>query len=189
MVPQLSLNIGSVKHMDRSNHFAGPVANDHVVVCGVSGAGKSTVASALAERLGRGFIDADDFHSLAAKQKMASGVALSEQDRLPWLAVLHEHLAASPVPLVLACSALKRRYREQLSGGLRMSFIMLTLPPQTAAERVKGRAGGHFMPDSLVVSQFAALDGFEDCLAVEADQPLESVLQRCLVELRADALT
>lgn len=173
--------------MNPNNHGPDLFANDHVVVCGVSGAGKSTVASALAARLGRDFIDADDFHSLAAKQKMASGNALTEEDRAPWLALLHHHLAASPAPLVLACSALKRRYREQLSGGMWVRFIMLTLPPQTAAERVRGRAGGHFMPDSLVASQFATLEDFDDCLAVDAEQPLESVLQLCLAKLSADA--
>jgi gluconokinase len=137
---------------------AGP---DHVVVIGVSGAGKSTVARELAAATGRRFADADDFHSEAAKATMARGIPLTDDDRRPWLARLREWLsarAAEHVPTVLACSALRRAYRDVLAqADGEVAFVLLDAPREVLAARVAHRPG-HFMPADLLDSQLATLE-------------------------------
>ena len=132
-----------------------------LVVAGVSGSGKTTVGKALAERLGFVFADADDFHSASNVEKMAGGIPLTDTDRGPWLSALRELLAgwsAGRTGAVLACSALKRSYRETLADGLPdVRFAILDVPADVLRERLKKRAG-HFMPASLLDSQLAALE-------------------------------
>ena len=137
-----------------------------VVVMGVSGAGKTTFGRALAEALGAAFIDGDDLHSEAARARMGAGVALTDDDRWPWLdrvgAKLGEGLAAAR-STVVACSALKRAYRERIrqSVGSPMRFVYLAAKPEAMRQRVAARSG-HYMPASLVDSQFAALEAPHD---------------------------
>lgn len=129
-----------------------------LLVMGVSGCGKSTLAARLAQGLGGRLIEGDDFHPPANVDKMRRGVALDDEDRLPWLDLLGEHLAASNGPAVLTCSALKRRYRDRLRAavpGLRIVFIELDL---TEATHRLGARQGHFFHPKLVVSQFIALE-------------------------------
>lgn len=132
------------------------------IVMGVSGCGKSTVGRMLAERLGARFVDGDDLHPKANIDKMASGKPLDDSDRAPWLdrigAVLSEE-ARLWGGAVGACSALKRRYRDRLiaAAGAPIRFIHLTGDMTLIAERM-GARGGHFMPTSLLESQFAALE-------------------------------
>lgn len=143
-----------------------------LVVMGVSGCGKSTVARLAAERLGWEMDEADDFHPPQNVARMARGVPLTDHDRLPWLTALRDRMsarAAAGHSTVLACSALKRSYRDLLRGArCRVRFVFLDGTPQAVAERLAGRSG-HFMPASLLESQFADLEplaGDEDGVTV-----------------------
>jgi gluconokinase len=123
---------------------------------GVAGSGKSTIAAALARRLRREFRDGDSFHSPGNVAKMARGEALTDDDRLPWLDSIAAWLAESPGRIV-ACSALKKSYRDRLRVAGPLLFLYLDITPATARRRVTGRHG-HFMPASLVDDQFATLE-------------------------------
>jgi gluconokinase len=123
---------------------------------GVAGSGKSTIAAALAQRLRREFRDGDSFHTPDNVAKMAGGEALTDDDRLPWLDSIAAWLAASP-GRVVACSALKRSYRDRLRAAGPLLFLYLDITPATALRRVAGRPG-HFMPASLIDDQFATLE-------------------------------
>ncbi|WP_229414424.1 gluconokinase [Zemynaea arenosa] len=131
------------------------------VVMGVSGSGKSTVGAALAERLQVPFIEGDAFHSKANVDKMSHGVPLTDEDRAGWLLALRDQLRATIAThggVVLACSSLKRGYRDVLreaDAGLR--FLHLTAPETMLAARVAGRTG-HFMAPSLLASQLQILE-------------------------------
>jgi gluconokinase len=135
-----------------------PFAPDSLIVMGVAGSGKTTLAAAVAADLRRRWVDGDDFHSPANRRKMAEGQPLDDDDRRAWLAALCAELQQHPGGLVAACSALKRSYREQLrraSPGLRFAF--LDIPKAEAARRVATRAT-HFFSASLVDSQFETLE-------------------------------
>lgn len=133
-----------------------------LVVAGVSGSGKSTVGELLAESLGVPFADADDLHPEANLRKMAEGHPLEDEDRWPWLRRVGEALAeAEGGGLVIACSALKRSYREAiLAVEPRAGFVLLDGPRELLEERMTSRRG-HFMPASLLDSQLAALERLE----------------------------
>ena len=130
-------------------------------MCGVAGAGKTTVGRLVAAHLQAPFADADDFHTPEAVAKMAQGTALTDADRAPWLARLHDVLHAwhaSGTGGVLACSALRRAYRERLAeGALPVRFVLLTATEATLHARLTGRAG-HFFPTALLGSQRATLE-------------------------------
>jgi carbohydrate kinase (thermoresistant glucokinase family) len=133
-----------------------------VVVGGVSGSGKSTVGALLAERLGVPFADADDLHPQANVDKMAAGIPLTDEDRWPWLAAVGAELAASTqTGLVIACSALRRVYRDAIRDAAPTAFFVeLTGSPELLAERIGSRKG-HFMPPALLASQLALLEPLE----------------------------
>ncbi|WP_402461698.1 gluconokinase [Isoptericola aurantiacus] len=142
-----------------------PDAVTHVVVMGVAGSGKTTVATLLAARLGVDYAEADQFHSEANIAKMRSGTALTDDDRAPWLAAIRDWLSAeaeSGRPGVVTCSALRRTYRDVLRSATgQVRFVHLDGPPELLAERMGGRSG-HFMPTSLLPSQLATLEPLED---------------------------
>lgn len=131
------------------------------VVMGVSGCGKSEVGSRLAQALGAPFIEGDRFHSAANVRKMAAGIALADADREGWLARLRDELARSCAgggSVVLACSALKRAYRDTLrASGCALRFVHLAGSRATIASRIAARAG-HYMPASLLDSQLHDLE-------------------------------
>ncbi|MFC4534848.1 gluconokinase [Sphaerisporangium dianthi] len=129
-----------------------------LVVMGVTGSGKTTVGAALAQRLRVPFADADDFHSPANVAKMSAGVPLEDADRLPWLRSIGDWLAGhAAAGGVVSCSALKRSYRDVLRDSAPQAcFVHLAGDQEVVRRRVAGRPG-HFMPASLVASQFAAL--------------------------------
>ncbi|MFD9429648.1 gluconokinase [Streptomyces sp. NPDC060002] len=136
-----------------------------VLVLGVSGSGKTTVGKAVAELLEVTFVEGDGFHSAADVAKMTAGHALDDADREPWLRALADrvrHSAEAGEGLVLACSALKRAYRDELraAAGGRLWCLCLALDRDTARDRVARRTG-HFMPARLVDSQFATLEPLE----------------------------
>ncbi|MGW4641671.1 gluconokinase [Sphaerisporangium sp. NPDC004334] len=126
---------------------------------GVTGSGKTTVGAALAQRLRVPFADADDFHSPASIAKMSAGIPLDDDDRLPWLRSIGAWLAAHAAGGgVVSCSALKRSYRDVLrEAAPQVCFVHLAGDQQVVSRRVAGRPG-HFMPASLVASQFATLE-------------------------------
>ncbi|MCI2959352.1 gluconokinase [Agromyces atrinae] len=136
-----------------------------LIVMGVSGSGKSTIGQSLADAFGREFIDGDDLHPTANKQKMAAGHALNDEDRAPWLEIIAQRIGselAEGQPIVVACSALKRRYRDQLvSHAPETVFVHLVGERDVIAERQSHRTH-EYMPTSLLDSQFATLEPLDD---------------------------
>lgn len=132
------------------------MAADRVVVMGVAGSGKSTVGRELARRRGAVFVDGDDLHPPANVAKMAAGTALTDEDRWPWLAAVRATLRSS-APVVVACSALRRGYRDALRGAAGVRFVYLAVDGEEASRRVRGRRG-HYMKADMVAGQFATLE-------------------------------
>src|SRR6516162_4939694 len=156
-----------------------------IVVTGVSGSGKSKVGQEVAKRLGVKFLDADDFHSAANRDKMHRGIALTDDDRRTWLENLHDLLRReleSGTSCVLACSALKRAYREQLSDGLEgVRFFYLKIDYGVVARRLELRTD-HFFDKRLLDSQFAILEEPQpdEALVIDQNRPLAEVVQEML---------
>jgi gluconokinase len=146
---------------------------------GVSGSGKSTVGAALAARLEIPFADADAFHPAANIAKMSAGTPLDDDDRYPWLAAVGRWLAEHERG-VMSCSALKRRYRDQLrSYRATIEFLHLTGSPELIDRRQAERIG-HFMPPSLATSQFDVLeplDSDERGLAIDVGQSADTIVE------------
>ncbi|GAA1504998.1 carbohydrate kinase (thermoresistant glucokinase family) [Agromyces terreus] len=165
-----------------------------VVVMGVAGAGKSTLAIALAERLGAVFVEADDLHSAEAKAQMAAGIPLTDEDRWPWLARVaararDEH--ADRHPVVVSCSALKRSYREFLTrvSETGLAFVHVHGSETQLAERI-GQRTGHFMPATMLASQIATLEPLADDehgFVVDLELALGDAADRALDFLRRNA--
>ena len=162
-----------------------------IVVMGVSGSGKTTVGGALAKRLRWAFADADSFHSAANVEKMRQGIPLTDEDRAPWLAALHQAIAGWAVAgdagaTVLACSALKRGYRDALREGVdsrQLRFVYLRGSYELFDSRLLGRTG-HYMPETLLRSQFAALEepGEDEALIVDAGLPVNDIVEQMAAE-------
>ncbi len=157
---------------------------------GVAGCGKSTVAAALAQRLGWSFTEGDAFHPLANIEKMRQGVPLEDADREPWLRLIARAITAwreAGRPGVITCSALRRAYRALIAGGQPdVCFVYLRGSRAAIAPRLAARQG-HFMPAALLDSQFAALEEPappERFVAVDVTLPLEPLIETVLAELR-----
>jgi gluconokinase len=150
-----------------------------IVVMGVSGSGKSTVGAALAQRLRVPFADADDFHPPANIAKMSAGHPLDDDDRLPWLEAIGEWLAEHSAGGVMSCSALKRKYRDQLRRHCPdVEFVHLAGTPEVIGRRQASRPG-HFMPASLLASQFHTLEPLqpdERGTTIDVDQNIDSIV-------------
>jgi gluconokinase len=151
-----------------------------IVVMGVSGSGKSAVGAALAQRLRVPFADADDFHPPENIAKMTAGHALDDNDRHPWLESIGKWLALHSAGGVMSCSALKRAYRDQLRRHCAdVEFLHLSGSVETIGRRQASRPG-HFMPASLLASQFATLeplDPDERGVAIDIDQSIDAIIQ------------
>jgi gluconokinase len=164
-----------------------------VVIMGPSGSGKTTIGVALASALGCAFIEGDGFHPAANIAKMASGHPLTDDDRWPWLAALGGHIADLAVrgaSAVIACSALKRSYRDLLrTFDTDLVFVFLDVPASVTEERVSGRSG-HFMPASLIPSQYALLERPQEgevLLSLDTTGPLTQSVAAIEAALRARA--
>lgn len=149
-----------------------------VVIMGVSGCGKSSVGEGLAARLGLSYCDGDDLHPAANVAKMRAGTPLTDDDRWPWLDLVAKTLATK-APVIVGCSALRRVYRDRLRAGAggRVHFIHLTGSRELIVGRMTARTG-HYMPPSLLDSQFAALEppAPEEALTIDIDQPLAAII-------------
>ena len=159
-----------------------------VVLMGVSGSGKTTIGTLLAERMHTTFADADSYHSAANKAKMAAGHPLTDEDRQPWLETLNALLLQwfeAGKGGVLACSALKESYRKTLAHGLPSSactFVWLDGSRQLIAERLAERKN-HYMNPDLLDSQFATLEPPADALRITNDRPPEVVVDEIMKHL------
>ena len=157
-----------------------------VIVMGVSGSGKTTLGRALAAHLDWVFLDADDVHPPRNREKMARGEPLTDEDRQPWLEILHARLAEhvqAGTPLVLACSALKDRYRRTLTGDLDgVALVFAHGPRDVIAARMQGR--DHFMPPSLLDSQFAALEPPAQAIFADIRRPVAELVPGIAAALR-----
>ncbi len=163
----------------------------HVIVMGVSGCGKSTVAAGVGAAMDLPFAEADRFHPAANIAKMEAGTPLVDADRWPWLGELSGWMAAQAREghsTVMACSALRRSYRDLLrSGPPSLDFIHLDGPLEVISERMSGRAG-HFMPVSLLQSQFDTLEPLgadESGVVLDVRRPPEALVAEAVAWLRA----
>ena len=148
-----------------------------LIVMGVAGSGKSTIGQLLADRLGCTFYDGDDFHPAANVEKMRRGQPLTDEDRSSWLSALADLIRAClqrHETAVIACSALKQSYRDQLQVSDEVRFIYLRGTYDLFEARLRQRTG-HYMPPSLLASQFAALEEPRDALTVDSSEPPERI--------------
>jgi len=164
-----------------------------IVVMGVSGCGKSAVGQAVADHLGVAFADADDLHPIDNIEKMRQGIPLTDEDRMPWLESVAEWMDASASQQqssVVACSALKRLYRDVLSASSPVLFVHLKGDFDLIHQRSLLREG-HFMPPELLQSQFNALEEpmFDEAfVTVPIDDSLEAVIDRSLSAIKDQSL-
>ncbi|TIO50260.1 MAG: gluconokinase [Mesorhizobium sp.] len=147
---------------------------------GVTGSGKTTVGEALARAIHATYVDGDKLHPEANIAKMSAGIPLDDADRWPWLAKVGETLRQTSMPIIVACSALKRAYRDFITEQARapILFIYLDGSRELISRRMSERTG-HFMPTSLLDSQFATLEvpgKDENAIAVAIDAPLEKIV-------------
>lgn len=153
------------------------LGRESIVVMDVSGAGKSTVARDLAFEIGLPFADADDYHDAAAVEKMRQGTPMTDGDRWPWLDRVG--IVARSRPTVVACSALRRIYRDRIRIAAPDAwFVELDIGTALAAQRMRDRPG-HFMPATLAASQYATLEPLDDDehgIRVNAAAPIDAVV-------------
>lgn len=148
-----------------------------IYIMGVSGSGKTTVGRLLSERTGIPFFDGDDFHPLFNKEKMKAGIPLTDEDRQDWLLQLHAlaEEESKNKGAIIACSALKEKYRQLLSANLHKPFwVFLTGSFELIQERLTNRTG-HFMPPALLQSQFDALEIPQDVFTADVKQEPELI--------------
>ena len=165
-----------------------------MIIMGVAGSGKTTVGQQVASALGYEFADADDFHSVANKEKMAGGHPLTDADREPWLAAVRNHIerrVKDGAKIVVACSALRESYRRELmpddTPAAHTQFVYLQVSEQVTADRLRARHA-HFMKVDMLRSQFATLEAptEHDAWIVDASLPVAEVVNRICQKLRSD---
>ena len=155
---------------------------------GVAGAGKTTVGSLLADRLGSGFLDADVLHPPANVEKMRAGVGLEDADRAPWLGAVRERIldaAAEGRDLVVACSALRESYRTWLAANVPVTWVFLTGSERLIRQRLESRAG-HFMGAGMLRGQLEALEEPSDALVLDVSESPHALVERILAVVHRD---
>jgi len=165
-----------------------------IVVMGVAGSGKTTLAARLAEKLGIPFVEGDSLHPAANVKKMAGGIPLTDDDRWPWLEAIGERMEVERVTghgVVVACSALKRTYRDCLRRKVhsRVQFILLDGSRELIGARMKKRKG-HFMPPALLDSQFATLErpkADEHATVLDISHTIPSLVTEAVRSVTAEA--
>ncbi|MRS02682.1 gluconokinase [bacterium] len=154
------------------------------IIMGVSGCGKTAVGSALAQKLGWAFFDADDFHPAVNIAKMASGIPLTDEDRLPWLDALHGVIVTAlkeNQPGVLACSALKESYRKRLLAELQdVRLVYLKGSYEIIWSRMSERMD-HYMQPAMLQSQFDILEEPDDALVMEITQTVDEIVDAIII--------
>jgi gluconokinase len=156
-----------------------------LIVMGVVGAGKTTSGMLLAQKLGWQFADGDDFHPSENIQKISRGIALSDSDRAPWLAALHQAIEKWNFDrrnVVLACSALKQSYREELEVGS-VQFVYLKGDYELISRRLSSRSG-HFATESILKSQLADLEEPQDAITVTVDKSTDEIVSEIIRQLK-----
>ena len=147
-----------------------------LVIMGVSGSGKTTVGKLLAQKIGRRFLDGDDFHPPENVAKMSSGIPLTDEDRLGWLETLASIIHEADNLTIIACSALKASYREILKEA---EFIFLYGSPELLAERINQRSG-HYMPPGLLQSQLETLEAPTNVLALNVVESPQTLVEQIM---------
>lgn len=158
-----------------------------IILMGVSGCGKTTVGRQLAQALSCSFYDADDFHLAAAKEKMSRGIGLTDDDRQPWLEkITHEmkRWESQGSQTVLACSALKQKYRDLLSQGLPVSWVYLKGDKAVLLKRLENRKG-HYASTSLLDSQLDALEEPQNALILDISASMEDIVKNLVSHFKA----
>jgi gluconokinase len=160
---------------------------ERIVVMGVAASGKSRIGAALAATLPARYVDGDDLHPPANVAKMSRGEPLDDADRAPWLARVGQTLRDGPFPIVVSCSALKRNHRDAIRQAAEHEVLFLHLagPREIVAARIRERQG-HFMPASLLDSQYAALEPLgpdEPGFALNIDAPPDAIIAAALHRL------
>jgi gluconokinase len=156
-----------------------------IILMGVPGAGKTTVGQLLASQLNWEFADADDYHSATNVEKMRQGIPLTDADRAPWLETLRALVAtwiAAGKNAVLACSALKRAYREELQIAPEVQFVFLKGTPQLLRQRLHARQG-HYMTEQMLDSQLATLEEPKHAVAIDVDRPPAEIVKEIQARL------
>jgi carbohydrate kinase (thermoresistant glucokinase family) len=158
-----------------------------IYIMGVSGSGKSTIGKQLSERTGYDFYDADNFHTKENKAKMSAGIPLTDEDRWPWLANINRFVIDKIMvnDIIMVCSALKQSYRDELNKTIekKCSWIFLRGDYDTINNRLKGRTD-HYMPSTLLQSQFDALEVPEDVISVDISHPPEMIVEDIISKLK-----
>jgi len=156
-----------------------------ILLLGVAGSGKTTIGKLLSKRLGWEFADADDYHSAANITKMRNGIPLNDEDRRPWLESLRSLIGSwsrANASAVLACSALKEAYRRFLHVSSAVRFVYLKADQSVILERLRERPN-HYMKDTMLASQFAALEEPEDALVIDASRSPAEIVDEIVARL------
>jgi len=157
-----------------------------ILVMGVTGSGKTTVGTLLAKKLGWSYLDADDFHSPPHRQKMHLGIALTDEDRVPWLTAIHDELlrrGALHENVVLACSALRQSYRDRLAMNLQVTLVYLRGTAEQLHRNLAAR-DHHFAGESLVPSQLATLEEPANAIVEDIAQTPEAIIANVCAQLK-----
>ncbi len=161
-----------------------------VIVMGVAGSGKSTIGKMIADKLGVTFIDGDTLHPVENVEKMSNGIPLGDEERKPWLNQVRDAASKSASQnqsIVIACSALKKKYRDRIrTGNPGLRFLFLHGRQALILQRIQERSG-HFMREEMLASQFMDLEkpnGEADVITIDIEQSIEEVVESALLQLQ-----